>query len=184
MGCMPGHPILDKLLYDINKAGGWQPIIERIMNGDRMADIAATFGVSRTFMVGVLRKDPERAKLVDEARKAAAEMMAEDAVALADAIDEDRPFADRKARHQIEVRKWIAGKWNPEKYGESKAPLLQINANVQFLDALKAIEQRREARLAGDASQTALPPAHETSTADLILEGSWTEVPASTTENS
>ncbi len=65
---MSGRPVRRRALTEVEQAGGWPVILARIAGGEEVASVARSFGVSRSFMSRLLHEDPERHKLVVEAR--------------------------------------------------------------------------------------------------------------------
>ena len=74
---MSGRPIRRRLLADIAHAGGWPVVLERIASGETVTRIARSFNVSRSFFARLLHEDRDRHVLVTQARKAAADALAE-----------------------------------------------------------------------------------------------------------
>jgi hypothetical protein len=66
-------------------------------------------------MVEWQRRHPEFARLMDIARKARADLRAEQVVDIADAAT---PATERVARLRVDARKWDASKERPEKWGD------------------------------------------------------------------
>lgn len=92
-----------------------------------------------------------------EAKKQAATHYAEQAVQIVDDVREDRD-AIAKAREMSHVRRWLAGAWDRELYGEAQS---DINVNVlnmadAHLDALRhrVVETPRPLGLPADTTDT------------------------------
>ncbi len=78
---MTGRPIRRRVLTEVEQAGGWPVVLARIASGEQVAEIARSFGVSRSFFSRLLHEAPERHALVVEAqRRADADAMLLDAV--------------------------------------------------------------------------------------------------------
>jgi DNA-binding transcriptional ArsR family regulator len=60
--------------------------------------------------------------------------MAEATVVLADS---NPPEHAPKTRLQIESRRWLASRYDPETYGEKLAPAVSITINSMHLDSLR-----------------------------------------------
>ena len=45
-----------------------------------------------------------------------------------------------KARLRVQTRQWVAERWNPQAYAQSKQPSVQVNLSGMRLDALRHIE--------------------------------------------
>ena len=90
---MPGRPVRRRVLTEVEEAGGWPVILARIASGEGVAEIARSFGVSRSFFSRLLHEDRERHELVREARwRAQADEMLLEAVEI---IGFGRPEARR-----------------------------------------------------------------------------------------
>src|SRR5438034_4953117 len=122
---MPGKPIQEKLLTDIEAAGGWDAICERVASGENQTAIAESFGVTQGFFSRVMHLDPARVRAYRDAKREAAHVLAEQARMLADGVPEQRD-AIAKVREQIGVRRWLSASWNREDYGEAG---LELNVN-------------------------------------------------------
>lgn len=132
---MAGQPIKRQMLADIEQAGGFQNILERVCSGESLTAVARGFGVSRKLLVNTLYKDPKQKELLQGARKERGEALAEQALEIIDNVDES-PNAISKAREQANLRKWLAGCDNPEMFGQKQAPI-QINVGDLHIDALR-----------------------------------------------
>src|SRR5258708_31314201 len=78
---MTGRPIRRRVLTEVEEAGGWPVVLARIASGESVAEIARSFGVSRSFFSRLLHEDRERHALVVEAQwRAEADRMLFDAV--------------------------------------------------------------------------------------------------------
>ncbi len=140
---MPGNPFKRRVLADIETAGGWDAILDRIASGETITDIAPTYQCSRNFLSMLLHDDPERSKLVYELRTKAADALAEQAKKVLDDVNVTTPFAREeiaKARAQADVRLWLAGRYNREMYGEKKEAVnVQINVAELHVDAFRQV---------------------------------------------
>ncbi len=61
---MSGRPVRHRLLSDIEDAGGWPAVLERIESGETISAIARSFNVSRGFFARVLHEDADRHEVV------------------------------------------------------------------------------------------------------------------------
>lgn len=157
---MAGRPIQRALEQRIAEAGGWLPIMERIADGETLKSIADSFNATRSLFTHALHGDPERSKAVKECRKAAAESLMDSTLQIADTAT---PQSERAARLQIDTRKFLASRYDPETWAEKQSPLIQINAGDLHLTALRDVEAAADARLQQAASHTdrSLPRARE-----------------------
>ena len=78
---MSGRPVRRRVLTEVEQAGGWRVALARIASGEPVAEIARSFGVSRSFFSRLLHEDGERHALVVEAQlRADADALLLDAV--------------------------------------------------------------------------------------------------------
>lgn len=160
---MAGFPVRNKLLADIKASGGFEAVLERIADGETMKSIAASFKVSPTFLRGRMKAAGLEEQIIT-ARKESGVAHAEMALEIAHNAE---PETERVSRLQYDAHKWIASKHDPEGFGETKAPLLNITVGSLHLDALRHLEVV--------AQQTALliapPPPDPSENPDDILDG-------------
>ncbi len=133
---MPGTPLRTKLRRDVIAAGGVEALLARIAAGETISKIAKDFGVSRPMMSIFLSKNAGRDAVV-AAQKSAAGALVDQALEIADSATHDD---DRAARLKIDVRKWLAGRLDPETFGEKTGPLVEVNLGALHLEALKKVE--------------------------------------------
>src|SRR2546425_3484191 len=57
---MPGKPIEAQLYADIEAAGGWESIWDRVANGETQTAIAESLGISQGFLSRVIHLDQAR----------------------------------------------------------------------------------------------------------------------------
>lgn len=142
---MAGKPIEDWLLKTIDAQGGWDTIWERVSEGESQSAIASTFkrpdtgkGLSQGFFARVLHLDPERTRAFWAAKKVAATGYAEEAADILDNVPVDRDHIS-KARERASHRRWMAGAFDRDRYGEKGG---DVNVNVlnvadMHLDSLR-----------------------------------------------
>src|SRR5258708_38754730 len=65
---MSGRPVRRRVLAEVEQAGGWPVVLARIASSEEVAEIARSFGVSRSFFSRLLHEDRERHALVVEAQ--------------------------------------------------------------------------------------------------------------------
>lgn len=156
---MPGRPIQRALEARIEKEGGWPLILSRMADGETIASIARSFEATRTLFSTALHSDLERSKAVKQARKIAAEAVMDQSLEIADGAT---PQSERAARLKIEMRKFLASRWDPETWAEKQSPLVQINAGDLHLTALREVEAKADQRLqAASHTDRLLPRALE-----------------------
>lgn len=122
------------MLAVIHDAGGIDAVLRRVADGETLTAVARSMGLSRSMLGDWLNHTPERAELLRRARAASASALAEQALEMADTND---AAAHGKTRLQIEMRRWLAGRYAPDEYGEQKQPGVEINIGSLHIDALR-----------------------------------------------
>ena len=122
------------MLAAIADAGGLDPILERVADGDTIRTISLDLGCTRCALNDWLNEEPERRALYRAARAASAAALADAALDIADA---SRETGTSKARLQIETRQWLAGVYNREDFGVNKQPGVTVNIGSLHLDSLR-----------------------------------------------
>lgn len=137
---MAGRPRLRAMLTAVSDIGGVEAILDRVANGETMVEIAASMPASEgygphspTMLSNWLREDPERAEALLRARARAASSLAEQSLVIADSAT---PEMVQKARLQVDVRRWLASKYDPQQFGEKQVDV-QINIAELHIDALR-----------------------------------------------
>jgi transposase-like protein len=155
---MPGNPLLNKMIGEIEELGGEDWFFEQVADGRTFRDIAGQFGRSRALLYKWLVKHvPEYEDKLKAARLIAAHAHVEDALVILDEADGSSQPGVIKAKERANFRKWLASVQNRKAYGEqSKGPVIALNINSLHLDALKAAGVTSVA-LPGGARE-ALPP--------------------------
>jgi hypothetical protein len=88
-----------------------------------------------------INQTEERKEAVLRARKLKAEKLAEDALDIADNADESSNGGVNKARLQVDTRKWMASKLDPDQYGDKQGPAVNISIGDLHLTALKQMNK-------------------------------------------
>ena len=140
---MPGRPILRALEKRIEGNGGLEFICAHIAEGMTIARLAEYLECSRPLLSFWINRTEERKQAVLNARRLKAEKLAEDAMEIADGADESSSSAVNKARLQVDTRKWLAAKLDPEGYGEKSAEI-NISVGDLHLQALKHLGKAQE----------------------------------------
>lgn len=95
---------------------------------------------SRPMLSFWINQTEERRTAVINARKLKAEKLAEEALEIADQVDETSNSGVNKARLQVDTRKWMAGKLDPENYGDTAKTQVNVNLGDLHLQALKHLK--------------------------------------------
>ena len=109
-----------------------QDILNRISAGRTLASIAHDLGVHRPTLSAWLAGDEARAERYALAKKAGAAAIAEDVVAIADASTRETVAADRL---RVDARTWLAGRWDPETFGDRPGVAVNVDLGDLFLRA-------------------------------------------------
>lgn len=118
----------------VTSAGGMPVISAALAEGKALQQIADGLGVSRSALCEYIGADAGRRLARTRARAEAADKLAEDVLLIADtATVED----EKVAKLRMEARKWLAGKWDPQGYGDNKVPQVQITITAQHLRAAR-----------------------------------------------
>ena len=131
---MAGAPKRRELIKAVAALGGEEAILDRIADGVTVTKLADELGVSRPMLSGFLNRTPDSAERLARARETSADILAEEAMRIADSATHDD---DRAKRLQVSTRQWLAGKLNRARYGESPTVAMQFNYGELTLEALK-----------------------------------------------
>ena len=136
---MAGFPMRRALEKKIEELGGIEFVSSHIAEGMTIGRLAEFIECSRPMLSFWINQTEERKEAVLKARKLKAEKLAEDALDIADTADESSASAINKARLQVDTRKWMASKLDPENFGEKQGPQVNISIGDMHLQALKQI---------------------------------------------
>lgn len=134
---MAGTPFKKVVRERIRVKGGYSPIFERIASGETLTSIAKDFDCSRQFLRKLLTENEKLATIFHNSQRDAAHALVDDGMQILDdsAVDRD---AIALAKARAEYRKWLAGMYDKETFGE-KAQGVQLNIGQLHLQALAAI---------------------------------------------
>lgn len=181
---MPGRPVLRKLGLDIAAKGdpehdphGEAYIWDRVVSGETLDAISATFGISKGTLLAWLNlggKQGARWQAYQESRRLSAFVKEEMAGQVLDDLSKEKPesltaprvtLATAKAAHL----RWQAEKWNREEFGPpAAAPALVLNFGSVHLEALKSAGGPPE--LAAPAAKSLPAPTVEADY-EIVTEG-------------
>lgn len=134
---MSGRPVRRRVLADIETAGGWPAVLERIRNAESVAAIARSFQVSRSFFARLLHEDRGRHELVIQARKEAADALADEALEVArSAPSTAEELEAAKVRVDSSLR--LAARLDPDRHGNRARAPTKINLAQLHLAAMRA----------------------------------------------
>lgn len=122
---MAGNPKKKTDLALLDQVGE-DKVREMLEEGKAITRICVELGVGKRALHEWLEA-PERAALLTRARTRAADLLAAETLEIADSAGEQAGEI-AKAKLRTDVRRWLAGKWNPAQYGEQRG--VQVNVNV------------------------------------------------------
>jgi len=115
---------------------GKERLLELAEQGLSMDAIAGQLQIPRGSINRWL-DDAENSAAFTRARTRAADLLATQTLAIADdaAVEEIQ-----KARLRTDVRRWLAGKWDAARYGDSKGVQVNLNLGQLHLEAVKTVK--------------------------------------------
>ena len=137
---MAGFPMRRALEKKIEGMGGIEFVAAHIAQGMTIGRLAEFIECSRPMLSFWINQTEERRTAVLGARKLKAEKLAEEALEIADQVDETSNSGGNKARLQVDTRKWMAGKLDPENYGDTAKTQVNVNLGDLHLQALKHLK--------------------------------------------
>ena len=150
----------------------WAMLIQRVAMGETLKEVCAGQGVAYSLAAKHIASTPTLKAEYDSALQIWADAMAQETVAIADAVegaDEAAHIAAAKLR--VETRLKIAGKWDRERYGERDAGQVVVNVNLgDVAREIRALEERLGLRapVVIDQPAAAALPAPEKSSQGVI----------------
>jgi hypothetical protein len=138
---MAGRPLRLALHVQLAKLGGPEFVYAHVANGGSIAGLATQLGMDRAYVSRQLNADPEYRKVLDEARRESAEVMAEDSLKIADALAEKPDLTSQDvaaAKQRIDTRKWFAAINHPDRFAP-KDKAITISIGDMHLDALRKV---------------------------------------------
>jgi hypothetical protein len=112
----------------IHALGGADYIVQRVADGETILGIAMELGWSRDLLSNWLNAREETGAALRVARARSAAAMAEHSVILADTAP---PEHAPKTRLQIESRRWLASRYDPETFADR--PNVAVNVTIAGL---------------------------------------------------
>ena len=135
---MPGRPIIREQMRKINEVGE-DAIFSALAGGKPVVQTIEALQVGRRAFYAWLDAAQGRRERYEQARRFCADSLAEETLAIADGTIDAHDATVRKLR--IQSRQWLAGNMNPDKWRESKGPLVNVTLGDQHLQALKNITE-------------------------------------------
>ncbi len=132
---MAGQPKRKQDLILLDQVGE-DRVREMLEEGKPIARICIELKVGKKALHDWLEA-PERAALLTRARTRAADLLAAETLEIADTVGE-QPGEIAKAKLRTDVRRWLAGKWDPSRYGEQRGVQVQVNVGDMHLTAVRS----------------------------------------------
>jgi hypothetical protein len=132
-----------RLLAEVERAGGWQRVLERIESSEPLAKIADSFQVSRGCFTRLLYETVGHHERVLRARKVAADALVDEAQGILDSASATQ-YELQHAKLRAEFRVWLASKLDRERYGDAKPAQKAVSIGELHLEALRARPTRRD----------------------------------------
>lgn len=137
IGYVPSKSEKADLARRIEEVGGVEALLVRFAEGESLQKLANAFRCRPSHISAILRSDKWREKY-EQAKKLKAEMAIEKGL---EAVREATPETVGVAKLTWEAEKWLAGKLDPEAFGEKQQPLVNISVGALHLDALRAVNR-------------------------------------------
>jgi len=138
---MAGKPLRRALFVQLAELGGPEFVYNHIANGKSVAALAEQLNMDRAYVSRQINADPEYRKMLDEARRESAEVMAEDSLKIADALADKPDLTSQDvaaAKQRIDTRKWFAAINSPDRFAP-KDKAITISIGDMHLDALRKV---------------------------------------------
>ncbi len=143
---MAGKALRRRILADISKQGGADYLFDQLASGKTLTKLAAEYECSREYFSKSIHAIPEYASAVSKARQAAADALVEQGLEMVDALGGDSSTSEIAAtREKVQWRKFMAGSYNQERYGNRPQTNLTISVSDMHLDALRKVNSDLDA---------------------------------------
>ena len=137
---MAGKALRKKILTEVAKNGGAEYIFDRLSSGTTLTAMAKEFECSREYLRNSLHTVPEYKTAMDNAKLTAADALVEEGLEMVDALDGGSSTQEIAAtREKVQWRKFMAGSYNQERYGNRPQTNVTISVSDMHLDALRKV---------------------------------------------
>ena len=137
---MAGKALRKKILAEVAKNGGAEYIFDRLSSGTTLTAMAKEFECSREYFRNSLHTVPEYKTAMDNAKLTAADALVEQGLEMVDALDGGSSTQEIAAtREKVQWRKFMAGSYNQERYGNRPQTNVTISVSDMHLDALRKV---------------------------------------------
>jgi len=143
---MAGKPLRKKILTEIAQSGGAEYLYEELASGKTMTKLAEGYGCSREYFSKTIHSMPEYSAVIGKAKSAAADALVEEGLGMVDALDGASTTSEISAtREKVQWRKFMAGSYNQERYGNRPQTSVTISVSDMHLDALRKVNSDLDA---------------------------------------
>ena len=154
---MAGRALRKRILADIEKRGGAEFLYDEIASGKTMTQLAVEYGCSRQYLSTSVNTVPEYVAILGKARGDAADALVDQGLDMVDALDGLSTSAEIAAtREKVQWRKFMAGSYNQDRYGNRPQTNVTISVSDMHLDALRKVNSDIAAIDAEDRQREAL----------------------------
>ena len=154
---MAGKALRRRILADVLSKGGAEYLFEQIASGNTLTALAKEYDCSRQYLSTSLKTIPEYGNALAKARQEAADALVEQGLTMVDDLDGGSTSSEIAAtREKVQWRKFMAGSYNQERYGNRPQTNVTISVGDMHLDALRKVnsdlaaihkeDQEREAK--------------------------------------
>ena len=137
---MAGRPLRKRILNEIQEKGGADYLFEEIASGNTITKLAKDFGCNRQYLSTTINNIPEYSQALSKARQEAADALVEQGLTMVDELDGGSSSSEIAAtREKVQWRKFMAGSYNQERYGNRPQTNVTISVGDMHLDALRKV---------------------------------------------
>jgi|TARA_R110000744_G_scaffold72283_1_gene145233 hypothetical protein len=137
---MAGRALRKKILSEVQDRGGADYLFEQIASGKTLTQLAQEYGCSRQYFSTSINSIPEYSNMLAKARGEAADALVEEGLGMVDRLDGLSTTSEIAAtREKVQWRKFMAGSYNQERYGNKPQTNVNISVGDMHLDALRKI---------------------------------------------
>ena len=154
---MAGRALRKRILADIEKRGGAEFLYEEIASGKTITQLAAGYGCSRQYLSTSINTVPEYVAILGRARSDAADALVDQGLDMVDSLDGLSTSAEiASTREKVQWRKFMAGSYNQDRYGNRPQTNVTVSISDMHLDALRKVNSDIAAIDAEDRQREAL----------------------------
>ena len=134
-----GWTRLDGLVAEIGSEGLLEMVCGRVTEDEDLTDISRSLEIPYSVLWRWL-SDSGRMQDYENSLKARADRVAHEVLRISDSATDENT---QSSKLQVESRKWLASKWDRDRYGESSKVQMDVRYQVDLAGALLEAEERR-----------------------------------------